>query len=353
MTSYELLAILDDFSEILSRPLTVLGVITSLAGIWREISNQLRESLTASNFQAAVGQANAKVGEATNYIRTQAPSRFVPELNALKDSVEAFLTSLSAQVREPLQRLSQLLGNFTRSYDAVMQSHSQVDAVALLSCAADLNEVLDTARKMVAFVRVRLSGEVPLQKGFDRLVIFLVSNNEAGSVAERIAALNQVYESLCALLDVDTREYPLTIQRCEVGSLFLSVVGNGDAIRLLGDLLKRALDFIYKNSTEGKLDSLPRRLEDLEHLLKVRDELVKRGVKSEHLDQGLLEATTTLGAGMTKLLQRTMKVSIDSEVREVPSRFRARVESQERRKLEAPSEGEDTDHLPSGPKKGD
>jgi hypothetical protein len=206
-----------------------------------------------------------------------------------------------------------------------------------------LNELLESTKKMVSFLQARLSGEVPLEQGFERLRLFLVSENEAAAVAERIAALSDLYENICILLDVNTREYPLTIQQAEVGSLFLKVIGGSEAIKLLGDLLKRALDFIFRNSTEGKLDSLPRRLEDLERLFMLRDELVKRGIKSERLDQGLLEATTTLGAGMTKLFRRAMKVSIDGEVREVPGKFQERLESAERRKLEAPDQ-EGTDN---------
>ena len=349
MTTYELLGVLDEYSKILNGSLTVMGVIASLAGSWYELTNPILEYLGSENVHSSLNSASGKLTETINYIKGQAPSRFAPELVALQNSVQKLQDSLSPEDRAPLQRLSQHIASFIRAYDTAIQVQTRGAAIALLSSAASLNNFLDVSRQIAAYGRARLSGEVALRKGFDSLILFLDCDNEANSVAERIAGLSEVYERVCLLLEVHTSEYPLTIQHGEFGSLFLKVVGNGEVIKLLSALLSRALQFVYRYSAQGKLDSLPRRADDVERILKLRDELAARGLKSEQLDRTLMEATVTIAGGMTKLLQRTMKVRIDGEVREVPGKFRTELEHKEPRLLGAPGEGDsslDSDRRP-------
>ena len=144
--------------------------------------------------------------------------------------------TLSTQLTEALvegaynpSHLHQLLGEldtFAETYNTYVAHQSGVNAVPLLYESNRLRNSLSSLRAFLEYVQSNLSSQsTPADDEAEfSLVLFNISG--IGDFADKLIALQALYDELCDVLNVTTASYPLRIRKIESGSLWTRLFGN-------------------------------------------------------------------------------------------------------------------------------
>jgi len=109
------------------------------------------------------------------------------------------------------------------------------------------------------------------------LSIVLSSSMTLSQFILKLKALESIYQELCMLSGISIAEFPIQILKIESGSLWAKVFGHSKIIALMTNLIESGTSFVYRNyTTEGKLNSIPRKVETIESVLKLSIQLKER-----------------------------------------------------------------------------
>jgi hypothetical protein len=132
---------------------------------------------------------------------------------------------------------------------------------------------------------------------------------------EKTGALEQIYEELCQLFDVSPKQEPIKIVKVESGSLWLWLNGNPKVVSAVSSVIEKAARYFYRNYTdEGKLSAIRKKVETIESVLHLSDELKKRDITTDKLDDHIKKASITIGNNLEKLLAGEDRVELNGEV---------------------------------------
>jgi hypothetical protein len=347
MTSFELLQSLDKFLEIIDRYNDLFNQIRTLAFVAREISETLQQTLTIPSDQVLdkVQSAKSQLGKAVSQILHWDPAKVFVQLPNAKEALETFITSVRPVSQDnPISRIPSLLTNFSGVYSSLLRSsYSTPDLQRMLAMTFEVDLLLNDASKMMQFVQSRLSQESTIPDGCGELLLFMSSTDDLNTFLTKIVSVYELYQKLCELMEVSSQVFPLRIQRAEVGSLFLKLIGAKEVITWLGNLIERFVSYLYRNYTiEGKIESIPRKVEVIESVLKLRDELSRRGGNTDRLEAVITVGSLAIADGLTSLLEGEMYVNVNGHIYDVPTDVQKGLPEPQRQRLLNAPEAEDS-----------
>ena len=194
--------------------------------------------------------------------------------------------------------------------------------------------IINSTNQMSRFFKARLGWTPTLPDGWDELSLYMLSSESAVKIVEKIAALSSLYETLCDLLQIPLEQYPLTIVRLEVGTLRFLGRGATAAIKLLTELIESALGYLHRQYTdEGRIGSIPRKVEAVESVLSLRDKLKKRDIGTQTIDGFINQASVQIANELNRLLGGEMRVDVDGRRYEIPADIQERLAGPPERKL--------------------
>jgi len=148
-----------------------------------------------------------------------------------------------------------------------------------------------------------------------RLRFFFIRKLIFSFFLEKTGALEQIYEELCQLFDVSPKQEPIKIVKVESGSLWLWLNGNPKVVSAVSSVIEKAARYFYRNYTdEGKLSAIRKKVETIESVLHLSDELKKRDITTDKLDDHIKKASITIGNNLEKLLAGEDRVELNGEV---------------------------------------
>ena len=317
MTTFELLTVFDEFLGLVTQSSRFLGIVTGLAGAWAQISQILLRGapIPAEQLAAVNNEVRSKVNEQLKTLRGITPSVFLRDAQDFQSSIERVLKAFDVPGPEPLFQIPGQVRNVSTAYDFLLTSSFGITQVAnLLEKSADLRKSLDITTQMAHLVRRSLVAAPPPSDGFEDLLLHTNAAETLATVGDKLNALAEIYEKLCNALQISHNEFPLTIIRLEIGSSFLIVRGSKAAIQLLRDLLIGVAAYLYRRYTaEGQIASIPRSVEAAESVLKLRDQLAKRGIDTQQIDKFVGESAAVIAIRLNTLLQGQTSISIDGQ----------------------------------------
>lgn len=132
---------------------------------------------------------------------------------------------------------------------------------------------------------------------------------------EKNTALEQIYEEFCTLFNVSPKQEPLKIIKIESGSFWTWLQGNPLVVAAIIASIGRVAHYIYSNyTTEGKIAAVPKKVEKVELVLRLSDELKKRGIATEGLDDNISKASVKIAGHLEKLLEGEDQVEVNGEI---------------------------------------
>jgi len=181
--------------------------------------------------------------------------------------------------------------------------------------------------------------------GWQNLDVSLDSSTRLADAGAKLRCLEELYEKLCELLTVSYEQYPFSILYLEVGSLWFRGRGKSEVIELLSTLIVRGVEYLHRAYTrEGKILSIPKKVQALDSVLKLRDELAQRGVDMSQVDSRLGATALTIADGLNELLRGEMNVNVNGQRYQVANDVKQRLlPSTAQRLLEASDETENDD----------
>ena len=152
------------------------------------------------------------------------------------------------------------------------------------------------------------------------MVLLNVSNLR--DFAQKLSALNNLYEELCFILDVTTSSNQLRVGKIESGSLWTRLFGDTRAVGLMLQFIESAVRYFHRNfTTEGKIAAIPKKIESLDSILQFSNRLKESGVNVTAINENLAKNAAIIAENLNELLsnQQTVElngqtISINSEI---------------------------------------
>jgi hypothetical protein len=133
--------------------------------------------------------------------------------------------------------------------------------------------------------------------------------------AERLIALDELYNELCNLLLISHIDEPLQISKIESGSLWIKIFGETRVISLITNFLEESAGYIYRTYTrEGKIASIPKKIESLNEVINLSSRLKSSGVNTQEMDENLSKAGIIISTHLNTLLSGQPSIILNQKM---------------------------------------
>lgn len=236
-------------------------------------------------------------------------------------ALEHFQRSITQLQPSPTSRtqlishLNEQIEQFAGLYDTFLSGQSGDRALPLILAAqnlqAQLEVFLDSLQlfeEAVGMNDIPNSAEAPL-------AIWLPSHLDLSDFARRLLALQSLYSELCMLLSVAEADHPLRISKIESGSLWARVFGESRVIGMMVNFVEQTASWIYRTYTsEGKLASVPRKIEAIDSLLGLTQRLQEAGLDTSEMQAHIEKSAVAISKDLAVLLDGQPSITVNEHV---------------------------------------
>lgn len=140
-------------------------------------------------------------------------------------------------------------------------------------------------------------------------------NMTTREISAYMVSLNDIYERVCAILDISTSDYALRPVKIESGSWFEKVFGHPSSIKFMQDLLNRFITFIYRNyTTEGKLINTKKKIDALKEAVDIIAICEEHGIKTEKAKKIAEENLDLICKNVYLLTAKNSKIAVNEKI---------------------------------------
>jgi len=296
----------------------LLDAVQSMSRRQNEITNLHSGSLVVDQGNEtiqAVNRTRGKLREIIQEIKKVSPIRILKEAENILSSLAETESGLDAETNVRLNTLKIELEAFRDAYEKFILAQQLGETAQLLSVAQRVDVAINSSIMFASVVLKNLCSEANAERTEDQLEIYLSSETDFLLFLEKINALEQIYEEFCHLFNVSAKQEPLKIVKIESGTAWAWLKGNIAVVTAMRSVIEKAAQYFYRNYTdEGKLSTIPKKVETIESVLHLSDELKKRNISTEQLDEHLKKASVTIGNQLEKLLSGEEQIELNGEV---------------------------------------
>ena len=248
-------------------------------------------------------------------IKKLSPKRVFKEIDNLLKTLTEAEAGLDSHTNIRLNSLKIELESLGGAYEKFISDQRLGETAQLLSIAQRVDVVINSSIIFASVVLRNLCPEAGTERTDDQLDIYLSSETDFLLFLEKINTLEQIYEEFCHLFNVSAKQEPLKIVKIESGTAWAWLKGNLYVVTAMRSVIEKASHYFYRNYTdEGKLSTIPKKVETIESVLHLSDELKKRDISTEQLDEHLKKASVTIGNQLEKLLNGEEEIELNGEV---------------------------------------
>lgn len=270
--------------------------------LW-EAANVLSGPSNPARHVQGANDAAASLGGVIKLMRVPRPS----VLFRLMDNQVASLSDLQPRFPDRIQgevaRLLRSLEAFHDAYEAFVTAYDTPSALAVLAASGDVSDARNTLVPVLLTIDEGFGGEGVVLPGESVFELYLASESEFSRIARQCEAIVELYDTLCRMLDVNPREHPLRVAHMASGSLWLKLFGESRAIALMVSLVERSVNYLHRNFTrEGKISSIPRKLEALDAAVQFTNGLADAGIDPGPMRAELQHSSVLIANQLNALL---------------------------------------------------
>jgi hypothetical protein len=245
--------------------------------------------------------------------------------------------------------LDKEVDEFASVYDAFLSIQSAENAVPLLLAAKVLQAKIGILFDTLQFIEEAV-GEYDVPSSSEAaLVILLPASLNLTEFARRLTAIQTIYTELCMLLSVSENTNPLRVSKIESGSLWVKVFGEAKVIGMMVSFLEKAASWIFGNFTkEGKIASIPRKVESIEMLLRLTERLNEAGMNTSEMKPHIEKSAIAISRELAEILDGQSSVTVNERTVSVGSEI-SRDLIERTSLLQLPSSGAITNDTSSAP----
>lgn len=339
MTSYELIKLIEKFSDDLRRNSILMKTlrnfaheydiitqkgITSGGGVQVEGRTGAEIRLfrflyrSAKGFFARQTSEDRLVLDIYDHMHAVLTENWSRKLFSDIDDLEEAITEIVIALDEHdafFSPLKAALSEFASAYENFIKGNVKSgNTFELLRRGRELNWQLIGAQDLLLAIRQSLTGADQSLTEAESLELFLHPDVELAVIVIKLKSLDVIYSELCRLLNVSRAEHPLRVLHLEVGSLWVRLFGESRVITLMTDLIRSGVGFIYRNFTrEGKLSSIPMTVEKLESILNIEQRLRGAGLDTTEMQENIRLSGAMIAKHLNNLMTGEGVVTINNE----------------------------------------
>lgn len=194
-----------------------------------------------------------------------------------------------------VSRLLDELAALRKLFSTYIARQSPQHALPLLVAARSFTHRLHAFQADLAGLSALVGAQDSPEGDEAELSLIFDSAQSFRSFWEKLRAIDEIYEDLCQLLEVEAK--PLRISKIESGSEWIKLIGNATVIGVLIKILYDAGRFVHRNYTrEGRIAQTTQELKQVEAL---QETIAK--FKKAKIETGVAE--TQAGAAVQRISQ--------------------------------------------------
>ncbi len=314
MHSFELQQNIDHFFSEIERFKPFTDAVSALADAANALERHLigvgEGGIKQSEAAAQIHNLLSRVNFTTSAVNHR---QFFKALEHFQGSIKQFQSSPSPKA-ELVSHLNAKIEKFADLYDVFLSNQSAKCAVPLILAAQKLETKLQVLmsslqlfEECVGLHDIPSSSEAPL-------ALWLPAHIDLTDFARKLQALQSIYSELCMLLSVSESDHPLRISKIESGSLWAKVFGDSRVVGLMVDFVQQTALWIYRTYTsEGKLSSVPRKIEAIDSLLDLTKRLQEAGVNTSEMHLHIEKSAVSIAKDLSILLDGQASVTINEQ----------------------------------------
>jgi hypothetical protein len=234
---------------------------------------------------------------------------------------------------------------FSSAYENIVSSYSNAHTLEFSIALKTLHQVmLNTVATLDSIAESLGSDEEYDIDNRAELSLVLHPEMEVSKVAIKLNALAIIYVESCELLKVSYSEYPFHIAKMESGSLWLKLFGHNRVVSFILSLVERGIGYFHRNYTrEGKIESIPKKIEIINEVLGLKNRLVDEGIDTSEMEENITKSGIKIAEQLNQLLGGEAVVTVNrvtySVGKEVEKKY---IEESRQLLLESPRNAEDS-----------
>ncbi len=316
MTSYEIVKNIDKLIASLENIDFINEMIRNVSQLYPEVREHIYKVFivdqpeTQQNLAANTVEHLKRIGSEIKFV--SAGSVFVEIFNLKKDLQEnkESIKLLSSFIEDTLIDLDKLYSD----YEHFIQDQTTKSTLSVMDSTLSLNESLQNLKKTALSIKTLISNEFDYNTKSGTLSLFFLSSVSYNETINKLTALESIYNEFCRLLNVSTSEHPIELLKLDIGSLWLKIFGESKIITLITSLIESGLSYLHRNFTrEGKILSIPKKVEIVEDMLQLSTKLKELGIDSKVLNDNIAQSTIIISQELNKLLINEPVVDVNEK----------------------------------------
>lgn len=303
------------------------GVDSYLRGVSKGGAKTSESASNLHSYFSNVQQTTAGIVNREFFRALEHFQRSVAQLQVSETSQALLIKNLNVDVE-----------NFAALYDAFLSLKSGENAVPLLLAAKKLHTKIETFFESLQLVEDAIGAyDVPSNTEAP-LALLLPAHLNLPDFAHKLLALQALYSELCMLLSVSESAHPLRISKIESGSLWAKVFGESRVVGLMASFVEQTASWLYRSYTaEGKIASVPQKVEAIDALLNLTERLEAAGIDAVEMKEHIGKSAVAISKSLAEILDGQPSVTVNEQTLSVGSELNKKfLEQMEPRRLQSP-----------------
>ena len=315
MTTYELLSQIETFLTRTLEASSLRETIRAMGLDHRELMLKVGDLLESSDTNTQMSRIANSLGSLTSSYRKLGSRRIFREVDELNEAVDELNVGGSDLILN--ESMKERLNTFADSFEMFLQVDSIKTLIDMLNRAREADAALTNLLIVLNTIHQGLAPtDEPENANLSSLSLVLQPKDELRIIVAKTNALEKIYEETCMLLKVSTSQFPLVVGKIESGSpLWTKLFGESKVIKLVTDLIREGVNFLYRNfTTEGQLGAIPRKVDELEAVLNLENRMRELGYDTTSLRESNRKSGAVIAKELNTLLSGETNVAINEEV---------------------------------------
>lgn len=304
MTSYELIEGLKGVVDIFKKDELFYDVLSSLSIVYDKYISQVTRAVNIGSPQDAlnmVNQAKSEFNSSPGIVNKITLKQFYGHVDSIEENLKN-INLVDSDGIDISKTLIELVDEYQKIYESYARNNNNsLAAFNLAKSAKNLVIQLNQIETAYGVIKGNLGYSVDTTSG--SMLLMLSAKYSYSEFNAKLFTLENIYEELCGLCNVNINDEPLQIVRIESGSLLANIRGNAVVVHLMIELISSAFNYTYNRFSEtGKVEQLSKKVELLDKMIDMSAKLKESGVDTTGMDDNLNKAAVVISSELNKMI---------------------------------------------------
>lgn len=242
------------------------------------------------------------------------PTDVIISLNKIQNLLNQYNRVITGTVRNHI--ISEFIDAFLNEYNDWLENSNNSYKKKLI-IFHKYNILSTTLQSIIYDIKLieNLSIEsINISKLENGVTLYFESSNRMDEFIIKLNSIKIIYNEICELFSISTNDEPLRLIETQGKSKFIAFIGNLLGIKVLSNLLYSGVKYIHRNYTkEGKLNSIPTKVQDIERVLALSQQMEEAGIDTSKMKENISKSGVKISKELNKLLGKEELVIINDE----------------------------------------